>query len=296
MKIVLSFWSKPALAFNEPLARFASGWLRPEWHWYSWLWSAHTAMRSYGRVDLITDDEGKRLLVDELALPVSNVELSLQGIEAHPGLWTYGKLVTYSLQREPFLHIDADVYLWERFPAEILSAPIVVQNFEFGPRYAYDSVYEQPRRDLQGTLKVIPRCWQLYADEQTAACCGVFGGNDVESVNYCATQARQLIEHPDNAAGWSTISNRGIGGVREFNCAIEQLTMYCAAMERATDMMPLFFEDELTDGDARARQLHFTHMMGDKGRPHERAIAALEEKVRRHYPKTFDRIQEMVRQ
>jgi Family of unknown function (DUF6734) len=36
-----------------------------------------------------------------------------------PEWWTLGKMMTYRAQAEPFVHIDEDVFLWQRLPREL---------------------------------------------------------------------------------------------------------------------------------------------------------------------------------
>src|SRR4051794_18448095 len=106
---VWSFWSKPYLSGRE------SSWAHDWYHWLAWGLSVHTAARYYSDTRLVTDTAGARVLVDLLGLPFAHVDTALDQLEpSDPGWWALGKLEAYRLQRDPFVHIDTDVFLWKR--------------------------------------------------------------------------------------------------------------------------------------------------------------------------------------
>ena len=84
----------------------------------AWALSVETARPHVSGVRLVTDTLGARLLVDELGVEFDEVSLSLDRLErTDPAWWSVGKLVAISEQREPFIHVDADVFLWSALPA-----------------------------------------------------------------------------------------------------------------------------------------------------------------------------------
>jgi len=71
------------------------------------------------------------MLVDGIGLEFDRVSTSLNALDAHdPGWWALGKLYTYRAQREPFVHLDNDVFLWRPLPERLASAPLLAQNPE----------------------------------------------------------------------------------------------------------------------------------------------------------------------
>lgn len=134
MKIVQSFWSGPkALASEKNILAISAGWISPEYHWMSWALSCLQLRKFYDRVELVTDEPGRHLLVDTLGLPYTSVSTDLQNSELDnlaPKLWAMPKVYTYGLQQEPFLHVDGDIYIAEPFSPQLLAAPIVAQNPE----------------------------------------------------------------------------------------------------------------------------------------------------------------------
>jgi hypothetical protein len=74
--------------------------------------SWQTASQHYPNTCLITDSDGAKILVDQLGLQFASVSTVLDDLaNEDPAWWSLGKLYAYSLQQEPFVHIDSDVYL-----------------------------------------------------------------------------------------------------------------------------------------------------------------------------------------
>ena len=122
MRAVWSFWSKP---FHEWKGRI---WQTPSHHLMAWGLSLRLARRHFAETALVTDTAGKELLVDRLGLSFDHVSCELDCLRhADAGWWALGKLVAYSLQQKPFIHLDTDVFLWKPLPATLLSAPVIAQ-------------------------------------------------------------------------------------------------------------------------------------------------------------------------
>jgi len=204
MRIVQSLWTGPAKSLG-PLAEFRGGWPTAQLYWYSWALSCLQAHKTHGRVDLVTDSDGARLLVDRLELPYHNVSTHLDEVHAHPGLWAYGKIVAYGIQETPFIHIDADVYLWKRLPKEFLNAELLVQSLEQGNSEWYYTYYGRYREEIEKCLPLIPSSWKKFAGECSAFCMGIFGGTDLEAIRQYVHQVQQLVGSAENREGWNAI-------------------------------------------------------------------------------------------
>lgn len=90
------------------------GWAAPEYHLMSWALSCLQLKKIYNQVDLYCNDEAANLLVDELNLPYNNIQRSHNTLHIiDERLWALPKIYTYSLQNEPFLHVDGDVFLFK---------------------------------------------------------------------------------------------------------------------------------------------------------------------------------------
>ena len=100
------------------------------------------------------------------------IEPSLEKLRFHSMFWAYPKIVTYSQQNEPFIHIDLDALLWERPSDEILNAPMVFQHKElFKIHKGYNQPLSKHKEFGNKAIKV--------SNIDYAYCCGFAGGNDI---------------------------------------------------------------------------------------------------------------------
>ena len=99
---------------KEPL-RDSFGWVAPEYHLMGWALSCLQLHKLYSHITLFANSQAARLLVDTLQLPYTEINLAHDQLTLlHPDLWALPKIYTYSLQDQPFLHIDGDVFLLNR--------------------------------------------------------------------------------------------------------------------------------------------------------------------------------------
>jgi hypothetical protein len=132
--------------------------------------------RQHYPVHLITDSKGKEILIDALELPYQRVSTALDELsELHSDYWAFGKLYAYQCQTEPFLSVDADVYLWDRLLPYIENADLICQEHEY-----FDGVrglvwlYPEAMRHTRGFA--LP---DWVGKVEYACNAGVFGGKNV---------------------------------------------------------------------------------------------------------------------
>ena len=295
MRAVWSFWTKPFWAQHH------THWLSLRHHLFSWVLSVQSARRHYPRTALFTDDDGARLLVDQLGLQFGEVSTELNALTRHnESWWALGKVWTYRAQTEPFIHLDSDVFLWNPLPESLTAAPVLAQCPEFivpGSSCYRPEVLE---REVSASGQIwLPAEWVWYRSvgiRQHAASCGIFGGNRLDFIQYYADQAIKLIEHPDNQRGWLMMDRKD-----EHNILFEQyLLAACLIYHRQRANSPYhgieiryLFEslDEAFVSD-RAAQLGYTHLIA--GAKLNKDIARrLELRVERDYPDYYERCLQM---
>ena len=126
IRAVWSFWSRPFQAQKHAL------WRTPMHHLLAWGLSVQKAGKYYPETVLVTDTAGKRLLVDQLGIPFRHVSTELDRLrDIDPAWFSLGKLVAYSIQDQPFVHLDADVFLWKPLPGHVTQAAVLAQCPEF---------------------------------------------------------------------------------------------------------------------------------------------------------------------
>lgn len=291
MRAVWSYWPLPGVV------RPNGGWPSARAHLLSWVLSVGEASKHYDDTMLITDQRGKALLVDDLGLRFATVSESLESLRGHdPSWWALGKIAAYREQREPFLHLDSDVILWQRLPPMLESAAVLAQNPEHFTIGDSSSWYVPDRFEalLLGEDGWLPREWRWYratfGRELGAICCGVYGGQRVEFLRYCADLAFEILDHPRNASLLKRVDD---GERQRFVMLLEQfLPMAC--LEYHSDnrfsshygAMVRYYFHSIQDARFRAVRCGFTHLMGaSKADP--KLVARLESRVKSGYPDLY---------
>lgn len=187
MKIVQSFWSG-----NKDYLRDGYGWVSPIYHYASWILSCNQLRKYYDDVILVTDKAGYDVLVNELHLPYSDVIVSLDDLSKYnPDLWALAKIKAYSTLDEPFIHVDGDVFVWDKFDSCLGNHDLIVQNTETTTDY-----YRTMWNEIRPSIDILPKVMEEYDQNinHKAYNMGIFGGNDISFIqDYC----KQAIDFVD---------------------------------------------------------------------------------------------------
>ncbi|MDY3819732.1 MAG: DUF6734 family protein, partial [Bacteroidaceae bacterium] len=186
MRIIQTFWS----GGRDPL-QYGYGWRHAEHNLMSWALSCCSLREHYDQVELYTDQRGYDVLIEKLHLPYTAVHVVYDDHLCLPQHWAYAKIKTYSMQTEPFLHVDGDVYISKPFPEEVHNAPLVVQNKEICTEYY---------NELMNHILSIPN---LYLPEDlekdinkkkiSSFNMGIFGGNDIEFIQFFCHKVTKFL-------------------------------------------------------------------------------------------------------
>jgi hypothetical protein len=261
----------------------------------AWGLSLRLARIHYPETMLVTDRAGKTLLVDRLGLSFTHVSTELDRIDkTDVGWWALGKLVAYSLQEQPFLHLDSDVFLWKPLPERVIAAPVFAQCPEnFHAAEEWRGPLEIENAFAEHGL-VLPLEWKWsrsrggsrFREEN----CGIVGGTRADFLRYYANLAIDLVLRPENAAAWKKFS------VKEgYNMIVEQFLLAACVDFHSShpespfsgiDIRYLFPSFEDAYQPASAARAGFTHLLG-----HAKSDAAiarrLEQRVQREDPKYY---------
>ncbi len=286
MKIVQTYWSCH-VATAEGLLQHMGGW-RSSWlHIVSWALSSSLARRHYDTLELVTDQAGKTLLVDWLDLPYTQVWNVLdEHLDTCPApLWALPKIIAYSLQDSPFLHIDGDVFLRRPLDKAYLKAPIVCQNIEAGfPIYAETMAQILPAFD--GIPLAIRRTNGLFNASNT----GVFGGNDLTFIRRYVTIALEFVRQ--------NLDKLDQVNTTYFNCVFEQFLLNRLLNQQAVKarylLPPVNHFDEYGQLAAFSADPHvpIRHLIG----PFKwdvRLSEPMEKQLKTEFPATYRRLREV---
>jgi len=265
MRAVWSFWSLPFAAYNHRT------WCTPLHHLLGWWLSLNSARKHYPETLLVTDSPGKRLLVDQLGLRFVEVSTELDRLSrVDADWWSMGKLVAYSLQTQPFVHIDTDVFLWKPLPKQVAEAPVFAQcRDEFSRLDGFYRPRDVEHAFAQESLRLPPE-WE-YARSKSAALtaenCGILGGTQVGFLRYYANAAMELILKPRHSKAWSRLADK-----KPYNVVVEQFFLSAcldfhrhrpASPFRGVTVKHLFSSwSQAYDGNHAAR-VGYTHLLGE---------------------------------
>ncbi len=283
MKIVQSFWT----CGKENALTNSFGWLAPEYNLMSWALSCLQLKQYYNQVVLYSDSYAAKVLIDEIGLPYTENNCVLDKLNHyHPQLWALPKILTYSLQEEPFLHVDGDVYVWKKFQEELLQSPLIAQNLEIATSY-----YGEIMKTLESSLTYFPA--EILEDRIAkhpihAYNAGIFGGTDTAFIKAYAKNAFEFVDN--NSACFSKIV------VNNFNVFFEQYLFLCMVKNQHKKVSLLI---DTAIGDNRyigfgnfcdvPFKKQYLHLLGGY-KKNEATCVQLAARLREDYPEYYYRI------
>lgn len=230
MKIVQSYWSKPYE--KSVVGNQMGGWCDKIFHYMSCALSC-LKLAEYYPVELVTDQKGKDIFIDKIGLPFRSVKDDLQNIDYPTDLWAIAKIITYSLQTEPFLHVDNDIYIWSEFPEYIVRSNLAVQSIE--ESYAHNRSYTE---DIMDKFSYVPAAISKQKEtglEVNSINAGIIGGNNLSFIHDYGQEAVRFVER--NLNDLDKLSN-----LKGFNLIFEQCLFYSMAKQRGEEIVCLLNE------------------------------------------------------
>lgn len=289
MKAVWSFWSKP-MQDNTSWS-----WLSQKHHLLSWILSVKTAEKQFSELSLYTDEIGADLLTRKIGLNFSHISCNLNDLHKYDSdWWVLGKLYTYREQKEPFIHIDNDAFIWNNLPDKMLNASILAQNPDYfivgESKYYRPDIFENIINC--STNGWLPEEWlwsrRIFGNYQVGVGCGIFGGNNIDFINYYSDLAIKLIMHDGNIDAFSKIENK-----KDFSILIEQYLLSACIdfnnhSSRNFDNLTVeylfnFFEDCFFN----AKKVGYTHLVGS-AKKNRLICKKLENRVQKDFPDLYN--------
>lgn len=144
----------------------------------------------FKKVELVTDKKGKEF-VDRHKIPFDNVVVCLDKYNhIRAKHWAIGKIIACSMQKEPFMHIDNDVFLFKKPRTALLKSDASFQNFERVEDHWYVNQLkvackQKPIKEIDYNIKVSVNC-------------GIMGFNKLDLIPEWLDLAFKFIEWFDN--------------------------------------------------------------------------------------------------
>jgi hypothetical protein len=239
----------------------------------------------YESVELVTDTRGAKAFIDAIKLPFTSVRVELDSINIIPSsLWMAGKLKAYTMQDVPFFHQDTDVFLWKKFPDNILNSDIFAQHLETHQNNDnFDNVYPKHLRYMTNTNFTLDKYCTKAAKAYNV---GVIGGNNLESIHKYAKSALGNIYN--NINKWDDLEKQ-YNDISYCNAVLEQMALYNFSITdnvRVSTVLPELFSDQ------DAANMGYTHLMNTKLATEAMDAPLLWERTKqftqKHYPEYYD--------
>lgn len=283
MKIIQSAWACNKL----DLLSTNSGWLAPEYNLMSWALSCLQLKKHYPEVVLYCDDTYKKILIDILQLPYTEIVCNLDILNKyHPQLWALPKIYAYSQQRNPFLHVDGDVFIWKKFNDDLLNGNLIAQNMEAATDY-----YEKIMISLELKLNYFPeeiRNERKFKRKILAYNAGIFGGKDISFFKEYTSKAFEFVDK--NILNLSSIN------ITNFNVFFEQYLFYCL-VKKNKKKVNVYISETIGDNQYKGfgdfskvpYAKDYLHLLGSYKR-NEFVCNQLADRLRQDYPVYYYRI------
>jgi hypothetical protein len=242
MQMVHSFWSKPMLDSSGRYLTNYGNWLDKYMFHYAICLSSLLLHKFYkGKTTLITDRFGKKLLIDDLKLPYSEVIVELDCLNSYnTKLWALGKIYSYSIYPKPFIHTDYDFFLGTRFSNDFENSKLVAYMSENSAQFQNKDY--QPMLDKYFSKLVLPKYFShiLKEKKRISFNAGVIGGSELPIFKDMWLLTNETIK-ANKLIIEQSITNSNIA--TGFNLIFEQYLYAHLALENNIDVQCLESEE-----------------------------------------------------
>lgn len=267
--------------FDVKKPTVTGGFLDYEAYASSIILSIMLAKENIGRVELYTDSVGK-LLISNLGLAVDKIHVVYDDFNYPHPLWVASKLLTYSVQEEPFIHIDLDAYLWSPLPNRLADAAVITQNSEEDwPSYIKVAAYL--KQNAKWVPDFIRAHWEVNPTKVYAVNAGAYGGNDLDTIHTVSNLALETMNHLDNKVMFTNLllTHKDTNSIFwSFPILLEQYYMGVYCEQHNIDSRYILSNEEAP---------YFTHLMAESKRNFQNT-SNLKKKVKELYPNNFKKI------
>jgi hypothetical protein len=213
----MSMWTKPCIDGKS------HGFSSIEKMIESTILACNVVKQHYDEVYFYTDERGYEWITPYLEqLPFTSIEVVMDNINwLSDDCWSLSKIYVYSLQKEPFIHIDNDVFIWEKFSEELVKKDFLFQEIEY-----INDGYFFYLEAIEFFKNILPKEITIY---DGAFNCGVFGcftNESLELIKKYYEVAYEFVKKTKEIPSTSDGLKRKLSSV-----FIEQLFIYSLIMD-----------------------------------------------------------------
>ena len=269
MKAVMSFWTKPSVK-NGYKYKSSAGFPSQYYFAVSFWLSFMLAKNWFKRVEVVTDKAGADF-IKQIGIPFDKTIVELDKINhIRPELWAFGKIKTYAMQDEPFIHLDYDAYMLKR-PDVIMNSDVFVQS----PECIHEWYYADNIDFFDKNFEHLPKEWHSYREnyKRMAYNVGIIGGKNYKALQEYAVKGMKIIT--DN---YSVISKmQDADKVNDFNIIYEQYYFTAYMCHRGIKI------DTLLPNFESGHRLGYEHFIGG-AKNNQNNANKIDMFLRKHFP------------
>lgn len=285
-KAVLSYFNPDGIQDFNAGYKNTAGFLSFQDMIASTVLSIMVAKQHFKKIEFVTNEFGKRVFIDKMKLPV-DLNLAICSMDkVSKYWWGYGKIIAYSEQKEPFVHLDNDVFFWSGIPEKIQYKKLIFQSKEFLDRPGFGWY-----NHLKKVFADCPIKPQKIVDNEIfdyAYNCGICGGHELDFFQEWKNTSASYIFEPANQY---TFFHKHKDMLIHENLFHEQYFAACLIkannLRKNTGVLADDAENINKDG------YKYTHMWG-LSKKNNVTIAKVYKRLKQSYPEYYDRIMKMI--
>jgi hypothetical protein len=221
--------------------------------------SYYLLKKHFNKVNLVCNELGKSFMTEELDLKFDQIDIiPLEQSELNEFVWCIYKLYAYSIQNEPFVHIDTDFFMFEKPPKEYLESEIFAQNLEIN-----HPVYNSIRKNALDFGLKLPEYITHSQKPAVALNVGIVGGENLKFFKDFYLLAKSLLEENNQ------LLEKHAEELYFFYLFLEQHILYEALKDQEIDIRTLVkpsFKaayDHITSFISGENKRPYVHLMGN---------------------------------
>jgi len=288
-RVVWTLWTKPSL--HGP-------WISPLAHACAWILSVNLAKKHYDNLVLYTDSKGWEFL-KTLNLPFTEVHTFYDDFDMASKWFAAAKMKTLSLQTEPFIHIDNDVFLWNKISDTFLMQnDVVTQSYEDAHSAHYRIDFIKDLFTSKFSHLNFPKEVKSYTydtnEKLVAVNAGIVAVNNLKLIQRYVDLSLNIIQDKDFKKLWSFLRKKHRYTDGQFMILLEQYTLHAVLYYyKHTNVFngshinyDVLLSGELPYMRQRARELGYTHLIS--GKRNYQITANLVEYVQNKFPRQYN--------
>jgi hypothetical protein len=215
MNVIMSLWTKPCTDGKS------HGFNNVQEMMESLVVSSNVAKKHYNEIHFYTDKLGMKWIEPYLKyLPFTKIEVCLDELNwLDDKYWSLSKMYVYNKQEQPFIHIDNDVFLWEKFPDGLFDNDFFFQEIEYFNELGRDFYI----RGLNVYKDALPK---NFIETDGAFNCGVFGCLTEKSLKLIPQYYEMGVNFVENTKNLKDLDKESISSRWLATVIIEQVIIY----------------------------------------------------------------------